>query len=237
MRSTLEQAVQSVFAQTSPHWELLILDDGSYDGTWDYLKTLPITVRCFRNAKRQGVPRCRNRLLNEARGEFVSVLDADDAFYSEKVKRHGTILASHPTVGVVWGRALVESKDDPSPRLLPAPGFVPGWDLATPYQIIHSATTWRRSALLAVGGYDETLFCEEAPDAFLKVGDRFEQKFDEAVCAVKRLAQGTAFRNYWKSNQRAITASLLLKTLSRRYGNIEGPLQKRLRDRQATFRI
>ena len=228
MRETLPGAIASVREQTTADWEIVILDDASTDGTWEYLTALASSqIRVFRNRQRLGVVKSRNRLLREARGEFFSVLDADDRFFPDKLERHAAVLTARAEVGVVWGRAEVVRGDGITS--VPEPGFVPGWDIVAPYRVIHSATTWRRAALLSVGGYDESLYCEEAPDAFLRVGDHFLQHFDDGLAARKHLAVGTEFRKYWEENQREISASLLLKTLTRRYGLNKGPLVERIK--------
>jgi len=235
MRKFLPRAVLSVVEQTSANWELLIVDDGSEDGTWDYLCSLASpTIKVFRNSRRLGVSRSRNRLLREAQGDFISVLDADDWLYPEKIENHAALLSSDPEIGVVWGRARIERDGGAGSEFLPQPNFVAGWDLVTPYQVVHSATTWRRTALVSVGGYDESLYCGEAPDAFLKVGDHFSQKFDDRLAVHKRLAVGTDFRNYWKKNLTEISATLLLRTLKRRYGTSKGPLVDRIKQRTST---
>jgi len=232
MRKLLPRAVHSVLEQTTTNWELLILDDASNDGTGDYLSSLASPkIRVFRNPQRMGVPRSRNRLLREAKGDFISVLDADDWFYPEKIETHAALLSSDPEIGVVWGRARVESEGGALSEFVPKRQFVAGWDLVAPYRVVHSATTWRRTALLSVGGYDESLYCEEAPDVFLKVGDRFKQHFVDRLAAHKHLAIGTDFRIYWKQNQTEISATLLLKTLKRRYGITKGPLVDRIKQR------
>lgn len=230
MKHLIATAIYSVFSQTTEDYEYLILDDGSSDGTWEYLdffRTLP-RLRLFRNENQRGVSKCRNFLLRESRGEFVSILDADDILAPHKVEHHARILETRPQAGMVWGRALMmeiqegesvsKSRGKSICKVLPDFGFVPGWDLITPYRVVHSATSWRKSALLRAGGYAEDLFCGEAIDMFLKLGDFSEQRFEESVVVIKRVFPGSPFRNYFANHGKKLSCRLLADTLLRRYG-------------------
>ena len=75
-RSLLLQAISSVQAQTHRHTEIIVVDDGSTDGTAEAVRTLP-GVR-YRQQDRAGPAAARNRGLALATGDFVASLDSDD---------------------------------------------------------------------------------------------------------------------------------------------------------------
>ena len=80
----LANAIDSVLAQLYPHWELIIIDDGSKDETAQiaerYVALEPKRIRFFRNEVPQGLQSIANHVLDEARGKYVVRLDADDWF-------------------------------------------------------------------------------------------------------------------------------------------------------------
>ena len=80
MGSVVNSAIRSALSQDSDSFEILILDDGSEDDTWMQLEQFQrkSNVRLFRNFRSKGLSAGRNKLLHEARGEFISILDADD---------------------------------------------------------------------------------------------------------------------------------------------------------------
>jgi glycosyltransferase involved in cell wall biosynthesis len=75
----VERAIESVRAQTYRDWELVAVDDGSSDGTWELLQAARSPqVRCLRRECAGGPAVARNLALAEASGELVAFLDADD---------------------------------------------------------------------------------------------------------------------------------------------------------------
>lgn len=76
----IEQAIRSVLAQTYPDWEMLVVNDGSTDGTADVARQFTDPrIRLF-DKENGGESTARNMALDHARGEFIAFLDADDAF-------------------------------------------------------------------------------------------------------------------------------------------------------------
>jgi len=237
MKQTLPQAFDSARNQEGVDVEILLIDDASTDGSWEYIKTLTSlrNVRVLRNNHREGVVRCRARLLSESRGEFMSVLDADDLHTPEKANRHCALLQANPGAGVICGRAVLVETGKAN-LVYPPDGFQPTLDLVDPYYVVHSATTWRKSALLDVGGYDLSLTCEECVDLFFKIGDRWGQIFDLSLSAVKRVDASGEFRLFWNQNVARVSKNIMLRTLTRRYGLNKGSLYRRLSPLQASER-
>ena len=83
----VEQAIASVLHQTYTNWELLVADDGSTDNTKAIIDAVEDNrVIKTHNETNQGNIRTRNRLSEEAGGEFITILDADDWIDKEKVR-------------------------------------------------------------------------------------------------------------------------------------------------------
>lgn len=87
--ATIRQSIESVFAQTYPNWELLVVDDSSSDGTAEivlgYIEDR--RVHLIRGPGRAGAAGARNVALSHATGDLVAFLDSDDVWLPEKLDR------------------------------------------------------------------------------------------------------------------------------------------------------
>lgn len=93
--SFVRDSVLSVFGQSYPFWELLIIDDKSTDNSKALVKTFLRTdnrVRLFEHSKNYGVAKARNTGLRNARGDYVAFLDSDDVWLPNKLKVQITLL-------------------------------------------------------------------------------------------------------------------------------------------------
>jgi glycosyltransferase involved in cell wall biosynthesis len=105
----LRQAVESALAQTYPRVEVIVVNDGSTDGTQKLAEELARNdgrVKVF-TQENAGVGAARNRGITEAQGAYIAPLDADDFWYPEKLTRQ---IASLEERGENWGLAYCWSR-------------------------------------------------------------------------------------------------------------------------------
>jgi len=98
----LVEAIESVFAQTYRHLELIVVDDGSTDSTADVARSFGDRL-IFVPQANAGNGAARNRALQEASGDAFAFLDADDRFTPEKLDLQVTELDHVPDVDMVFG--------------------------------------------------------------------------------------------------------------------------------------
>lgn len=109
----LNEAVESVIAQSFADWELLIVDDGSTDSSLEiaqrFAQTFPNIIRSLHHADggNHGMSATRNLGLSHARGDYVAFLDADDVWLPNKLMVQVAVLDAQPGVGATYGRALI----------------------------------------------------------------------------------------------------------------------------------
>lgn len=106
----LPEAIESVFAQTYDAWELLLVDDGSTDGSTEiargYGRRHPDRVRYLEHEghANRGASVSRNLGFRHAKGAYIAFLDADDVWLPHKLEQQVAILEAHRCVGMVFGR-------------------------------------------------------------------------------------------------------------------------------------
>lgn len=95
--ATLLSTLKSVLDQTLKNIEVLVIDDGSLDRTSDIARSLGGPVRCVVQ-ENSGVSVARNRGIESARGRYIALLDADDTWHRDKLRKQVSVLEAHPTV-------------------------------------------------------------------------------------------------------------------------------------------
>ena len=99
---TIEETIKSVLKQTFPDFEIIVIDDGSSDRTLDIVREIAdprLKYFCYKNG---GVATARNRGISHATGEFITFLDADDMWTSDKLKLQLEALQKYPEAGVAY---------------------------------------------------------------------------------------------------------------------------------------
>ena len=98
----LAEAIESVFAQTRATLEIVVVDDGSTDGSRAVAEGYARRVRVVSQAHK-GIGAARNRGLEEVRGEYVAFLDADDVWEPRKIELQLAAIESDPLLDIVFG--------------------------------------------------------------------------------------------------------------------------------------
>lgn len=147
----IQQSIQSVVDQTYQNWELIICDDASMDGTWDYLAALADSrIQLIRNKENMGASRSRNECLAAASGDFIAVLDADDIWGPEKLKAQISNFSKDPELGII-GTNVIEIDVDGNvvgQRLYPS-SHCEIMDLGLwKCPMLHSSIMFKRSILI-----------------------------------------------------------------------------------------
>ena len=159
---SVRAAADSVLAQTYPDLELIVVDDGSSDGTVAALEAISdprLTV--IAEGENRGVSAARNRGIAEARGAWVAVHDSDDIWRPEKLARQMAVLDA-PGADFVAGYCGMEIEGTDPPRYVPDPAIPHRSGDIMPSLISQSFISTqtlivRRDLLDRHGGFDEDL--------------------------------------------------------------------------------
>lgn len=97
----VEQAMRSMLDQTVDDFELLMLDDGSTDKTYDVMMGVQDPrVQVLRNMEGQGIARSLNRLMSQCRGRYWAHMDADDICAPQRLEKQLQIMQANPDIGI-----------------------------------------------------------------------------------------------------------------------------------------
>lgn len=110
--SFVEEAIESVLLQEGVDFELLIADDGSPDSTRDVIESIRDSrIRYFPNTVNRGACIVTNELVSNSRGEFIALINSDDAWIPGKLKYQLDFLDANPDVHAMFGRARYIDRD------------------------------------------------------------------------------------------------------------------------------
>src|SRR5262245_9102291 len=101
------QAIESALSQTYLAKEVIVVDDGSHDGSLDIIKSFGDRIR-WETGPNRGGNVARNRLLELANGTWLQYLDADDYLEPDKVERQMAFIAARPEAQIVYSPVIFE---------------------------------------------------------------------------------------------------------------------------------
>jgi glycosyltransferase involved in cell wall biosynthesis len=172
----LKQAVESVRSQTATDWELIVVDDGSTDGSADWVDSLgDVRIRVLRRSHNGYPSVLRNLGVAQARADWIAFLDSDDVWRPEKLASQRAFHATHEDL--LWsytGRSMMDAAGEPLP---PARFKVwEPWSGRIVEQILDGTATIalptvmvRKSLLNQLGGFDESRQWTEDFDLWLRL--------------------------------------------------------------------
>lgn len=163
-RNTLEEAVKSILNQSFINFELLLIDDGSSDGSMEFLNTFEDIRLVYIHAGKVGRAAALNLGLQSSRGKYIAILDADDVALPNRLEDQRDFLEINSDIGLVC--SSVELIDEDGHLIgvsqIPVEHEKLLERLLRLNPFAHSSVMYHRQKALNVGGYNER--CEKSID-------------------------------------------------------------------------
>ena len=155
----LTEAIESVLSQSFTDFELIIINDGSTDGSGEIIKALSdARIRYFEQSNK-GLAATLNRGISLAKGEYVARQDQDDVCLPSRFEKQAAFLDANLDVGMVGTAAEIWAGNERTDRFLkhPVDDASLTFGLLFDNHFVHSSVTIRRAVFARVGGYAEGL--------------------------------------------------------------------------------
>jgi glycosyltransferase involved in cell wall biosynthesis len=188
----VREAVASVLGQTADDLELIVIDDGSRDGTADLLAAIADPRLRVERAARAGLTASLSRALALARAPLVARLDADDVALPSRLARQREFLEAHVDVGLLGTgvREVDAAGKEVAVRIPPADDAALRAALIRRNPFVHSAVMARRALVERAGGYDESVPVAQDYDLWMRLARLTRLASLPEVLVVRRLLPG-----------------------------------------------
>ena len=202
--SYLEKTIRSVLEQTYRNFEMVIVDDGSKDGTIKIIEMMARDNACIRPffTANHGLPAARNLAFAQAKGEWIAIIDQDDLCYRTRLERQVQIANNHPSAGLVFCNThYINENDDVigehmSGFKLPE-GFINKVDAAnlllTQGCYVDSESCFiKRETVQNIGPFDEALRFACDYEYFIRAGLEVDFAYTPDILAAWRIHESQA---------------------------------------------
>jgi len=178
----INDCVRSVQAQTYPRWELIVVDDGSRDGTPEVVARLAQEdprIRLIRQPRNGGAQAARNAGIRNANGEWVAFLDSDDQYLPDSLERRLS-LAKAEDVSVVHSECyIIEPGGAKKVYLVPPVTGAAYSTLLSHEGPLYQGLLVRKGALEKIGYLDESITAFQEWDTSLRLAKYYRFAFEK----------------------------------------------------------
>jgi len=222
---TLERALKSVFIQAYEPLEVIVVDDGSGDGTAEVASAFSGgELRVLRLERCGGAANARNHGIAASRGAFIAFLDADDEWGATKLVKQLAILDADPAMSFVsCGARLIAPDGGDRGNLYPGRAPACGdqaWRVLLAYNFIATpSVVARRHALAEAGAFDIALKVGEDQDMWIRLAAMGSVGYvDEMLVRVHETPDSLSSGNF--QDQLVYTLPMIRRHVERRRGEL-----------------
>lgn len=192
----LREAIDSVFAQTYPSWEIIFWDNASTDCSGEIAQSYDSRLRYFRAEKTIPLGAARRQAVEQAQGDYLALLDYDDVYLPRKLEVQVRMAETNPDLGMVFSDCIfIDSKGGTLGRCFskyrpPQDGNVLLGLLSGRNFIICPTPLMRTAAVRKVGGFNPAFTYSEEYDLFLRIALEYHVAYTTEPLAKYRLHAG-----------------------------------------------
>lgn len=185
-KHTLARAIDSVLIQTYKPYEIIVIDDGSDDGTSDWINNKFPSIRLIQQPN-LGVSSARNKGVYESRGDWIALLDSDDEWRPNKLERQIRYLKNNSKIlfchtNEIWIRNGIRINQGKKHQKYGGMIFEKCLDMC---RISPSSSLFHKKILNDVGYFDESLNVCEDYDLWLRVTSKYPVLFIDELLIIK----------------------------------------------------
>jgi len=166
----ISAAIKSILNQSYPHFEFVIINDGSTDGTEAIIKSFPDKRIIYHKIEKVNFSAALNYGLKIVKHRYIARMDADDISTPDRFEKQMKYISEHPEVNVLsCGYALFKENNVSHIRLLSENDDEIKEQLNYSSAVCHAGSVYLKEHILKFGGYNENMDCLEDIDLWLRI--------------------------------------------------------------------
>lgn len=200
---TLACAIQSILTQTHRDFRLLLMDDGSTDGSYRIahdFERQDHRITLLRNAENQGIVACLNKMLGLSEAQFVARMDGDDISYPDRLASQLVFLQENPDHAACSGSSdLLTYEGNPDGEIISSnrPSDAGAYPVRHHF-LLHPFLMARREAMLSTGGYRPVHLCEDADLYYRLIHSGMLHNLAQKLGAYRKIRQHPDNLHKWR---------------------------------------
>jgi len=175
----IKEAIESVITQTFEDYELLIVDDGSVDNTFEIISSFnDPRIRVIRNGKNMGLTSTRNVALNEAKGTYLAILDSDDIAMKNRLQLQYDFFSENPQFALCGSQAfIIDNSGNQKDEKLVVPTDPDKLKITMLFSnsYVNSSVMMKTAVLRELGGYKDYAPAEDY-ELFTRIAEKYPIK-------------------------------------------------------------
>jgi len=194
----IKEAIESVLAQSFQDFEILVVDNNSKDNSKAIIESFTNKRVKYLRQEIQGEAAARNKGIEEASGEYIAFLDADDLWKANKLEEHIKVHDANPDYGLSYSNCDYMLKDDGTLHTMIRLGFTGTVYynlLAENFIITPSSVVVKKSVLDEVGGFNNTYINGTDYDMWLRIAKKHKVIFIKEPLSIYRQHDGQITHN------------------------------------------
>ena len=167
----IQKSILSALQQTYQEKEVVVVDDGSTDNSWEIIQGFGKSIVSKRTSNR-GAGATRNYLLQLSKGDWLQYLDADDFLLPGKINNQIAKVESNQVVDIIYSPSIIEERwsGEIKSYTLPIPEPHDPWILLTRWYLPQTGSVlWKKQAIGEVGGWKEDQPCCQEHELYLRL--------------------------------------------------------------------
>lgn len=196
------KTLESVLNQTFTDFEIIIVNDGSTDGSAAVINSFEDKRIHYFSQENQGAAAGRNAAIKKASAPYIALLDADDFWFPHYLEEQNRLIEKYPDefVFATAQEIIKNNKSFPKPYSLPKnfeeEGLLNYFKASSQASILHSSSTvLKKEVFDKVGYYDHSIKIEQDTDLYIRIGLNYKVVFSKRICSSYNIIENSLFRS------------------------------------------